>query len=1129
MLCTAYFLYRISLHSTYMTQPRSTASSCAARWKMWLVKVLGVIYLTAVCAAQDQEDATTVAREFAPTDPTPMTMSIGTVYVPPEPSVQLLSGWTEVFLSEKVEFSCNVDGSSDWTFTWYRDEQQVQDSDPNVSIEGSKLTITAASDAQSGSYSCKGHHKTKSGVITGTAIPIKLKVHANKPKPSLTQDSNTEKMFLGESVTFTCKVTESSGWNYLWYHNGNEIQAADSTAHTIGSIDHPDSGRYHCKAKRGKDQFFTEESDTKTLQVFDQPRPSVKMVSPWLEVFENETLAFSCEVDINDDWTYTWYKNKEVVLEDMNTDKVDSYLNITGITRASQGDYTCGVQVGTRRRSSGISNATHITVYENTPKPTLTKVPAFNPMYVGETVTFTCKVDVSSGWKYQWYRDRRVLKHTSETISIRLGLSDQGKYLCTATRDEMTSTDFSEEIPQDVLEIPLPSLKLETKWSDVFPDESVKLNCGMNSISDWTYTWEKGGQQVQADGVVSFNSNGATLDIRSAAATHAGEYHCKGHLMGRSVKGNSSSGLTLSVYDKKPRLVLTQDPDYKVMFPGESVSFTCHINVSSGWEYLWFKDGSLLTVPGNKYSISSVGSTNSGLYTCQVKRGTDRVFFTEGIQPIRLQVEGNKPKPSMTQSPNADKVFTGELVSFECKVALSSGWKYLWYKDEAQLSMNSSIFTIRDAIVSNSGTYKCVALRDKTTYSTEFSDTRALRVSEIPVPILKLETPWSDVFPTESVKLSCDMDRTSDWKYTWSKDGRQVQAENSVFFKSDGAILSIDSASSSHHGRYKCLGELKSRPVKSIFSSEQTLDVYDTKPRVTLMQNPTHDVMHSGDSVSFSCHTNVSSGWEYLWYKDGTQITESGNNYTITPVATSNTGSYQCLVRRIGSSVFLSDKSQAARLEVKERPQADIVLLTGWSEVFSTDSLVLRCGVQENPDMWNYTWFKEGQRINQPLTEKHTVTPQNDPEQSLYTCQGVSNGRPSYSKISESFKTKNLLLKRRVLLSISGCIFFGIIAVFIGCIFLRIFHKPADDDEKPEDTELFPTMAQLKDRDDAACPLVKYITDAELRASPKEAEENGTICSETTPLPITSQEDQAVTSENHDTTENNSGLVSFKQ
>lgn len=35
-----------------------------------------------------------------------------------------------------------------------------------------------------------------------------------------------------------------------------------------------------------------------------------------------------------------------------------------------------------------------------------------------------------------------------------------------------------------------------------------------------------------------------------------------------------------------------------------------------------------------------------------------------------------------------------------------------------------------------------------------------------------------------------------------------------------------------------------------------------------------------------------------------------------------------------------------------------------------------------------------------------------------------------------------LVLKRRILLSISGCIFFGIIFVFLGCIILRFTRKP---------------------------------------------------------------------------------------
>ncbi|XP_035864206.1 carcinoembryonic antigen-related cell adhesion molecule 5-like isoform X4 [Sander lucioperca] len=858
------------------------------------------------------------------------------------------------------------------------------------------------------------------------------------------------------------------------------------------------------------------------------PIPTLKLLSPWQDVFENEAVEFSCE-DSSHDWVFTWYRNQKNVTadEDQNLEEDHSSLNITSVTRSHQGVYACkALPEDNNGHSSAFSNTVNVTVYEKTPKPTVSKVPGFNPMYVGETVNFTCKVHVSSGWKYEWYRDGNKLPDTNETISIHLGISEKGEYWCKATRGETTSTNISEKIQQDVLEIPVPSLKLVTPWLDVFPTERVKLSCVMDGTSDWTYTWYRDGQQVLADGTVSFDSNGATLSISSASAAHVGQYSCKGHLNDRSVSSNSSPGLTLKVYDKKPTVILTQDPEYKVMFPGESVSFGCHINVSTGWEYLWYKDSNQLTVSGNKYPISLVGITNSGSYTCKAKRGSDQAFITDSSQAVRLEVEGNKPKPSMTQQPDVNKVYTGESVSFKCEVKLSSGWLYLWYKDGTPLPINSSSFNIHNATSSNSGTYKCMAIRDKTTYSTEHSDSRILRVSEIPVPSVKLVTPWLDVFPTERVKLSCVMNGTSDWTYTWYRDGQQVLADGTVIFDSDAATLSISSAAASHRGQYSCSGKLKSRSVSSTFSSVQTLGVYDTKPRVTLMQNPMHNVMHTGDSVSFSCHINVSSGWEYLWYRDDNQLVVSGNNHTISSVLRTNTGSYHCKVKRGIYAV----QSQAVKLDIEERPLAYITLLTGWSEVFSTDSLVLRCRVLESQDIWNYTWFKEGHPINFSLSEKHTVTPENDPEQSLYTCKGIRTGRPSYSKTSDSFHTKNLLLKRRVLLSISGFIFFAIIAIFIGCIFLRFIRKPGNGEDKPEETELFLTMAQLKDRDDALCPLVQYITDAELNASSKkEADENGTISDETTPLPISSQEDQAVTSESHDTTENNGGLVSFKQ
>ncbi|KAM6983048.1 cell adhesion molecule CEACAM5 [Tautogolabrus adspersus] len=985
--------------------------------------------------------------------------------------------------------------------------------------------MTAANPTYSGSYSCQGQHKT-TGINTADSIPLQLTVYPNKPKPAMSQKPTFDKMFPGESVTFTCTVHGSTGWEYLWFHDNKEIHA--SSSYTINPIGHINSGRYHCQAKRGTVPFYSEDSATTDLQVSDPPTPSLKLQTLWLDVFEEEIVAFSCEVGISD-WTFTWYRNKQKLEDDsvLTLDDEGTLLNITSVTKAHEGVYACKAHLESRSVISGVSNTANVTVYDNVPKPTLHRVPVFNPMYVGETANFTCIVNVSFGWEYQWYKDGYDQPATSQTNAIRLDLSNGGKYSCMGTRSETTSTEVSEEMQLNVLEIPVPSLKQMTPWLDVFPEESVQLKCAMDQGSGWTYTWSRDEQEVQSDGVVSFDQGGALLSIKSASAAHKGQYKCKGHLKERSVSSNSSAGLTLTVYDKKPSVILTKDPDYKVMFPGESVTFSCHINVSSGWELIWYRDGNQLAVSGERYPNITVSTANAGLYKCRAKRGTAGDFLSDYSQTIRLQVKENKPKPLMTQQPNVDKVYVGESVSFECKVELSSGWRYFWYKNEAPLSINSSRFTI-NATLSSSGVYKCKAIRDKTLYHTENSDGRALLISEIPVPSRKLDTSWLDVFPTESVKLSCGMDGSSDWMYTWYKDKQKVQVDDTTRLDSDGTTLLISSTSVSHRGRYSCSAKLKSRFVNSNRSSGLKLDVYDTKPRVTLTQTPIYDVMHTGDSVSFHCHINVSSGWEYMWYKDNRPIDESGKNNNITSVATKNSGSYKCQVKRGREAVFRSDQSEAVKINILERPRANIILLTGWSEVFSTDSLILKCGVQDNQDMWNYTWFREDKPINDPPSERHTVTPQDNPEQSQYTCKGIRNGRPSYTKTSEHFTTKNLLLKRRVLLSISGCIFFGIIAVLLGCIVLRVVRKPADDDDRPEEADLFLSMAQQKGAG-APCPLVEYITDATLNASSKEGEENGTICSETTPLPITSQEDQAVKTESHDTAENNGGLVSFKQ
>lgn len=101
------------------------------------------------------------------------------------------------------------------------------------------------------------------------------------------------------------------------------------------------------------------------------------------------------------------------------------------------------------------------------------------------------------------------------------------------------------------LEIPVPSLNQTTPWSDFFPGEKVSLKCVMSS-PNWIYTWYKNKTKVQADGSVSFDSNGATLSISSASAAHKGQYTCSGELKGRSVISKASSQLHLTVYGEFP-------------------------------------------------------------------------------------------------------------------------------------------------------------------------------------------------------------------------------------------------------------------------------------------------------------------------------------------------------------------------------------------------------------------------------------------------------------------------------------------------------------------------------------------------------------------------------------------------
>lgn len=1044
----------------------------------------------------------------------------------PMPRVKLLSSWSDAIEKEQVMLRCESVGP-DWTFTWFRDGEELAES-PNIKFSddgAAQLTMSSVPKSLQGLYSCRAHHKTKP-VSSGQSQPIRITIH-DTPTPTLSRNPPLNRMYVGETVNFTCAVLVSSGWTYKWYKEDTEI----STEPTLSiCLRLSDAGKYSCKALRANGAE-THRSDKMKQDVDVVPVPSVKLLSLWSDVFVNETLTLGCEAS-STDWSFSWFQNGQPLSRDgsLSVTEQGANLHITSASRSHMGAYSCKANHKTRTVHSESSQPLDVKVYENTPKPALSQTePKYNPMYVGETVHFSCSVDVASGWKFRWFKDESEMDLSDSSISIHLGLSDGGKYSCRATRGGQTTTDSSDQISLMVLEKPIPQLKALTLWLDVFPSETVELGCGASSTpSDWTYEWRKDEQVMpQNSNSVSSDADGATLTIGPAALSHRGQYKCRATLKSRRVTTSFSPGLTLNVYDQKPRPILIQDPDYSILFPQEPLSLQCHINISNGWEFVWYKNNKPLHFNKENYEVISPDMTLSGSYTCEARRGKNHIFSSYLSQDKNVEIREDVPEPVLSQVPDVDTVYVGEQLTLKCSLDVSIDFDYQWYKDEQIIISNSSSIVV-NATHPHSEAYRCEAKRRKTLFKTK-SQQKVIVISAIPTPLVKRVTQWLDVFPGETVVLSCGMKtEPSDWLYKWSKDGQPIKSEKSVKSDRDGTFLTVVS-SVSHSGEYRCMAQHKKRPVFSNYSSGIELQVYDTKPSIQLVQDPEVEVFHTDDSVFFSCGVNVSSGWEYSWYRNN-HLLASGPNYTIGHLYTSHGGEYKCRAKRgQGDTVFHTDLSRSVTMNVYERPSASILLLTGWSEVFSTDSLVLKCEAEatENGDLgWEFKWYKGDEEIAESSSEKHVITPQNDPDQSEYMCEGVRSGRPSYTKRSQPLKTKNLLLKRRVLLSVSGCLVFGICAVFLGCIVLRVCRKPVVDQEKPEEADLFLTMAELAKH--APNPLAEYVTDEDIKDIAKDTDENGAICSESTLLPLTSKEDEATPSQSNSAS-GNGEMVSFKQ
>uniref|UniRef100_A0A3Q1ICD6 Ig-like domain-containing protein n=1 Tax=Anabas testudineus TaxID=64144 RepID=A0A3Q1ICD6_ANATE len=246
---------------------------------------------------------------------------------------------------------------------------------------------------------------------------------------------------VGGGVTLSCSVDDSDGWKYDWFRRTSNSNEAQVVGEENRDIRVSQGGIYRCRGRRGKPVYYTVYSDEVTLiQYFYlclsvSISVSVTLQPDWSQIFRGEKITVRCEIQGGGDteWDYEW-KTPQSTSHQTHV----NYWTLS-VSESSSGNYMCR---GRNRRdsysSTQWSKTITLTVSEK-PKPQLSA--DYRVIPVGGSVTLSCSVNPSSGWKYYWYRGDQsselLIRHDDVFKSNgQISVSQEGQYWCRGGRGE---------------------------------------------------------------------------------------------------------------------------------------------------------------------------------------------------------------------------------------------------------------------------------------------------------------------------------------------------------------------------------------------------------------------------------------------------------------------------------------------------------------------------------------------------------------------------------------------------------------------------------------------------------------------------------------------------------------------
>ncbi|XP_053486119.1 Fc receptor-like protein 5 [Ictalurus furcatus] len=744
--------------------------------------------------------------------------------------------------------------------------------------------------------------------------------------------------------------------------------------------------------------YYTHYSDELPLKVIESPKPVV-IIKPYTQVFREETVTFSCDIQGGGDteWTYDWYRDDKTFNPSITAQGII-------ISDYDSGKYTCRG----RRSDSQISKTSEpvtLTVSEK-PKPQLTSS-LKGAALTGNSVTLYCTLKPQSdGWKFYWSKRRQRTETETKTHSYTINpgsVYDRGYYKCRAGRgNPVYYTDYSDELRVDVIESPKPVVIIKPD-TQVFRGERVTFSCDIQGgDTEWTYDWYRYRNHN------TFYTSHTTQEI-IISDYYSGKYTCRGRRRSDSQISKTSDPVTLTV-SEKPKPELTSDLK-GALLRGNSVTLSCTLKLqSAGWKFYWSNHTQSTETEAKTdfYTTtvnSSVSVSDGGQYRCRAGRGNP-VYYTHYSDALWVNVT-ESPKAVVIIKPDKH-VFSGETVTLRCEIqgGGDTEWTYSWYKKDNTLYpyRTTQEFSFSSVITDNSGKYTCRGRRSSDSRSSEISDAVTLTVSDAAEAVVSV-SPLRWLTEGDSVTLSCEVKHSSTgWTFSWYTAvpyrnglievtghrgnvlyGLELLSDSS---RGSGGSYTLTNVTVNHTGVYMCRAERGESVFHTQDSNLQPLCITGESPPVSLIINPSRTQHFTADSLSLSCEDQSdSTGWTVRGYTHSERVSDcssvSGSTCNISPLSTSHTGVYWCQSESGG-------RSNPVNITVHN---GDVILESPVHPVTEGNPLTLRCLYRNSSiSASGVDFYKDGSVLQNKTTGEMTISNVSKSGEGFYHCKHPERG-----------------------------------------------------------------------------------------------------------------------------------------